>query len=37
MKELVSYICTGLDIEFNTVVSAILVRVEPISVTELAT
>ena len=34
-EELVSYICTGLDIEFNPVVSAILARVEPISVTEL--
>jgi histone deacetylase 1/2 len=36
-EKLVSYICTGLDIEFNPVVSAILARVEPISVTELAT
>jgi histone deacetylase 1/2 len=36
-EELVSHICTGLDIEFNLVVSAILVHVEPISMTELAT
>jgi histone deacetylase 1/2 len=36
-EELVSYICTGLDVEFNPVVSAVLARVEPITVTELAT
>jgi histone deacetylase 1/2 len=39
-EELVSYICTTrcvLDIEFNPVVSAFLARVEPITVTELAT
>jgi histone deacetylase 1/2 len=36
-EELVSYICIGLDIEFNPVVSAVLMRVELISVTELTT
>jgi histone deacetylase 1/2 len=36
-EELVSYICTCLDIEFNPVVSAILACVEPISVNELTT
>ena len=31
-EELVSYIVTGLDLEFNHVVSAVTARVEPISV-----
>jgi hypothetical protein len=34
-EEMVSYILAGLDIEFNSVVSAVLARVEPISVNEL--
>jgi hypothetical protein len=34
-EEMVSYILAGLDIEFNSIVSAVLARVEPISVTEL--
>ena len=36
-EELVSYILTGLDLEFNPVVSAIAARVKPISVGELYT
>jgi len=36
-EELVSYILTGLDLEFNPVVSAVATRVEPISVSELYT
>ena len=35
--ELVSYILAGLDIDFNPLVSAIAVRVEPISTGELFT
>jgi hypothetical protein len=34
-EEMVSYILAGLNIEYNLVVSAILARVEPISVNEL--
>jgi hypothetical protein len=34
-EEMVSYILAGLDIEFNSVVSAVLAHVEPISVNEL--
>lgn len=36
-EELVSYILTGLDIEYNPLVSAISARVEPISLSELYT
>nr|XP_034594394.1 uncharacterized protein LOC117856076 [Setaria viridis] len=36
-EELVSYILTGLDMEFNPIASAVLARVEPISVSELYT
>lgn len=36
-EELVSYILTRLDLEFNPVVSAVAARVEPISVDELYT
>lgn len=36
-EELVSYILTGLDLEFNSVVSAVAARVEPISIGELYT
>ena len=35
-EELVSYICAGLDIDFNPVVTSVLARTEPISVTELS-
>ena len=35
--ELISYILTGLDSDFNPVVTAVSNRVEPISVTELYT
>ncbi|WVZ93671.1 hypothetical protein U9M48_039635 [Paspalum notatum var. saurae] len=34
-EELVGYILTGLDMDYNPVVSAVLAPVEPISVTEL--
>ncbi|WVZ51721.1 hypothetical protein U9M48_002836, partial [Paspalum notatum var. saurae] len=34
-EELVSYILTGLDYEYDSVVSAVLARVEPITVSEL--
>ena len=34
-EELVSYILTGLDLDFDSVVSAVAARVEPITVTEL--
>lgn len=34
-EELVSFICTGLDFEYNSVVTSVLARTEPISVTEL--
>lgn len=34
-EELVSYILTGLDLEFNPVVSAVAARVEPITIPEL--
>lgn len=36
-EELVSYILTGLDLEFNLVVSAVATRMEPISVGDLYT
>ena len=36
-EELISYILTGLDLEFNLVVSAVAARVEPITVNELYT
>jgi len=36
-EELVSYILTGLDLDFDPVVSAVTARVEPISVAELYT
>jgi hypothetical protein len=36
-EDLVSYICTGLVVVFNPVVSTILARVEPIYITKLAT
>ena len=36
-EELVSYILTGLDLEFNPVVSTVTARVEPITVGELFT
>jgi len=36
-EELVSYIITGLDLEYNPVISAVLARVEPITVNELYT
>ena len=36
-EELVSYILTGLDLDFNLVVSAVAFGVEPISVGELYT
>ena len=36
-EELVSYILTGLDLEYNPVVSAVSARVEPITVGELYT
>lgn len=36
-EELVSYILIGLDMEFNHIASAVLARVEPISVSELYT
>ena len=36
-EELVSYILTGLDSDFNSVVSAVVARVEPITVPELYT
>lgn len=36
-EEMVSFIVTGLDIDFNPVVSAVLARVEPITVNELFT
>ena len=36
-EDLVSYILTGLDMDFNPIVSAVLARVEPISVGELYT
>ena len=35
VEELVSYILTGLDTDFNPVVTTVMVRVEPISVAEL--
>jgi len=34
-EELVSYILTGLDLDFDPVVSAVAARVEPIAVSEL--
>ena len=34
-EELVGYILTGLDMEHSSIVSAVLARVEPISVNEL--
>ena len=34
-EELVSYILTGLDSDFNSVVSAVVARVEPITVPKL--
>jgi len=34
-EELVGYILTGLDMEYSSIVSAVLARVEPISVNEL--
>jgi len=34
-EELVSYILTGLDSDFNSVVSTVAARVEPITVSEL--
>jgi len=34
-EELICYILTGLDMEYNLVVSAVAARVEPISVGEL--
>jgi hypothetical protein len=34
-EEIVSYILAGLDIKYNSVVSAVVTRVEPISVNEL--
>ena len=36
-EELVSYILTGLDLDFDPVVLAVTARVEPISVAELYT
>jgi uncharacterized LabA/DUF88 family protein len=36
-EELVSYVLTSLDLDFDPVVSAVAVRVELISVTELHT
>lgn len=36
-EELISYILTGLDLEFNPVVSAVAARIEPITVNELYT
>jgi len=36
-EELIGYILTGLDMEYNPVVSAVAARVEPISVGELYT
>ncbi|XP_066354870.1 uncharacterized protein [Miscanthus floridulus] len=36
-EELVSYILTGLDLEFNLVVFAVAARVEPISIGDLYT
>lgn len=36
-KELVSFILTGLDREFDPVVTAVVARVEPISISELYT
>ena len=36
-EELISYILTGLDLEFNLVVSAVAARVEPITVNGLYT
>jgi hypothetical protein len=34
-EELVSYILAGLDAEYNSVVSTVVARVEPITVSEL--
>ena len=36
-EELISYILTGLDLEFNLVVSVVAERIEPITVNELYT
>ena len=35
-EELVSYICTRLDLEYNPIITSVLAHVEPITVTELS-
>ena len=36
-EELVSYICTRLDLEYNPIIMSVLARVELITVTKLST